>query len=77
MNEYESFYKFIKWYEYNARALNIKPYITFDGLVKNYEDKYNKIFSNTENYIVKIDISMNHEKFKKEMVKQTEQLVKE
>jgi len=77
LNEYESFYKFIKWYEYNARALNIKPYITFDGLVKNYEDKYNKIFSNTENYIVKIDISMNHEKFKKEMVKQTEQLVKE
>lgn len=77
LTEYESIYKFIKWYEYNAKALGFEPHITFDEIVKNYEEKYNKIFSNTNNYIVKIDDSMSHNLFKKEMIKQTEQLIKE
>lgn len=76
LSEYESFYKFIKWYEYNAKALKLKPYITFDEIVKNYEEKYNEIFSNTDNYVVKINDSMEHNIFKKEMIKRTKQLIK-
>lgn len=77
LSEYESVYKFIKWYEYNAKALGLEPRITFDEIVKNYEEKYNEIFSNADNYVVKIDDSLDHNIFKKEMIKQTTLLIKE
>lgn len=73
--EYESIYKYIRWYEYNSKALGIDAKITIDGLLKNYREKYQKIFLKSDNYIVKINSKMNHIAFKKKMIEETISLI--
>lgn len=75
--EYEAVFKFIKWYEYNADALGIETKVKFEDILLRYRQMYNKIFTSTENYIVKIPSEMNHTTFKSKMIEKTLELLKE
>lgn len=73
--EYDSFLRFLRWYEYNAIAMGMQPFATLDEFTKNYETVSKRIFSTSKNYLLKIGSELSFDEYTKTICSEVERLI--
>ena len=61
--EYYEFINHLRWHEFNSRALDIPPKITHEKLIGTWRKNAEKVFAETENYIISIPEKIEHKTF--------------
>lgn len=73
--EYDSFFRFLRWYEYNAMALGMQPFATLDEFTKNYEIVSKRVFSTSKNYLLKIGSNLSFDEYTETICTEVERLI--
>ena len=73
--EYDTFFRYLRWYEYNAMGLGLEAYAKMDEFVENYSALSEEVFSKANNYLFKLGTNSSFEEYTNSICNTAERLI--